>query len=39
MIIFQKSVNKIQVLLESDKTYRYCTWRHVYIYDNILLHS
>ena len=32
--IFPKTVEKIQVLLKSDKNYRYLTWRPVYIYNN-----
>jgi len=32
--IFRKSVEKIQVLLNSDENKRHFTWRHVqYIYD------
>jgi len=32
--IFQKSIQKIQVLLISDKNIGYFTWRTIYIYDN-----
>ena len=35
--IFRKSVEKIQVLLKSDKKSGYFTWRSLYIYDNIWL--
>jgi hypothetical protein len=31
--IFQKSVKKIKVLLKSDKSNEYFTWRPMYIYD------
>ena len=37
--IFRKSLEKIQVLLKSDKNNIYLTWRPVYIYDSTLLHS
>jgi hypothetical protein len=37
--IFRKSVEKIQVLLKSDKNNGYFTWLPVYIYDNISLDS
>jgi hypothetical protein len=37
--IFQNSVKKIQVLLKSDNNNGHCTWRPMYIYDNILLNS
>ena len=32
---FRKSVQKIQILLKSDKNYVYFTWRRWHIYDNI----
>ena len=35
--ICRKSVEKVQVLLKSDKNKGYFTWRPVYIYENILL--
>jgi hypothetical protein len=35
--IFRKSVEKIQVSLKSDKHYGYFTWRHIYIYHNIII--
>ena len=35
--IFQKSVEKIQVLFKSDKNNVYFIQQPVYIYDNILL--
>jgi hypothetical protein len=34
---FLKNVEKIQVLLKSDKNNGYFTWRPMYIYDIILL--
>ena len=37
--IFQKSVEKIQVSLKSDKNNRYFTWRPIYIFDHISLSS
>ena len=37
--VFRKAVQKIQVLLKSDKNNRYFTWRPMYIYDNIALIS
>jgi hypothetical protein len=37
--VFRKSVEKIQVSLESDKNKGYFTRRPVYIYDNISLNS
>ena len=37
--IIRKSVEKIQVSLNSGKNNGYCTWRPVYIYDNISLSS
>jgi len=37
--IFRKSVEKIQVSLQSDKNNGYFIWRPVYINDNILLSS
>ena len=33
--IFQKSVEKFQVLLKCDKKNEYFTWRRVYIYDKL----
>jgi hypothetical protein len=33
----QKSVDKIEVSLKSDKKNGYFTWRPLYIYDNISL--
>jgi hypothetical protein len=35
--IFRKSVEKIQVSLESDKNNGYFIWLHMYIYENISL--
>jgi hypothetical protein len=35
----QKSVEKIQVLLKSEKDNRYSTWRRFHIYGNISLNS
>ena len=35
----QKSVEKIQVSLKSDKNSRYFTWRLTYIYDTISMNS
>jgi len=32
--VFQKSVEKIQVWLKTDKKNRYFMWRPIYIYDN-----
>jgi hypothetical protein len=38
--IFIKSVEKIQVLLKSDKNNGwYCTWGPIYIYDHISLNT
>jgi hypothetical protein len=37
--IFQKCIEKIQVLLKSDKNNGYFTQRPIYKYDNILLIS
>jgi len=37
MNIFLKSVEKIEVLLKSDKNNGYFTWRPVYIYGSISL--
>jgi hypothetical protein len=37
--IFRKSVEKIKVLLKSDKNNAYFTWRPMYMYDNISLNS
>jgi hypothetical protein len=37
--IFEKYVENIQVLLNSDKKNKYLTWRGVNIYDNISLSS
>ena len=37
--IFRKSVEKIEVLLKSDKSNVYFTWRPVCIYDGISLNS
>jgi hypothetical protein len=37
--IFRKSIEKIQVWLNSDKKKGYFTWRPMYIYDNISLIS
>ena len=37
--IFRKSVEKIRVLLKSDKNNKYFTWRRFDIYDNISLNS
>jgi len=34
--IFRKSIEKIQVLLKSDKHYGYFTWRPFYVYHNII---
>jgi hypothetical protein len=34
---FRKSVQKIQVLLISDKNKRYFVWKHIYISDSISL--
>ena len=36
---FPKAVEKIQVLLESDKNNRYFTWRRSDIFDDISLNS
>jgi hypothetical protein len=36
---FRKSVEKIQILLKSDKCDRYFTWRRFHIFDNIWLNS
>ena len=38
-MLFQKSVDKIQVSLKSAKNNRYFTWRRFYIYDSISLKS
>jgi hypothetical protein len=38
-IIFQKSIEKIQVSLKSDGNNEYFAWRAVYIYDSLLLNS
>ena len=35
LIIFRKSVEKIQVLLKSDKNTKYCACRPMGIYDNV----
>jgi hypothetical protein len=35
----RKSVEKIQVLLKSDKNNGHFTWRRVHIYDNMSLNS
>ena len=37
--IFRKSIEKIQISLQSDKNIGYFIWRPVYIYDNISLNS
>jgi hypothetical protein len=37
--IFRKSVQKIKVLLKSDKNYGYFTWKPVHISDHISLSS
>jgi len=37
--IFRKSIEEIEVSLKSDKNIRYCTWRSIYICDNISLSS
>jgi hypothetical protein len=37
--IFRKYVWKIQVWLKSDKNNGYMTWRHMYVYGNMLLNS
>ena len=37
--VFQKSVEKIQVWLKSDKDNKDFSWRPTYIYDHILLNS
>ena len=37
--IFRKSVEKIQVLLKSDKNNGYLTWRQIYIFEHISLSS
>ena len=37
--LFRKSVEKIHVLLKSDKNNGYFTWRRFHIYDNISLNS
>jgi hypothetical protein len=34
--IFRKS---IQVPLKSDNNIRYCSWKHMYAYDNVMLNS
>ena len=39
LMIFRKSVEKIQVWLKSDKNNGYFTWRLLHIYDNISLNS
>jgi hypothetical protein len=39
LYIFRKYVEKIQISLKCDKNNGYFTWRPVYIYDNISLHS
>jgi hypothetical protein len=39
LVIFRKSVEKIQVSLKSDKNDGYFTWRPLYIYDHISLSS
>ena len=39
MNIFRKSVDKIPVLLKSDKNNGYFTWRLIHIFDHILLNS
>jgi len=36
---FRESVEKIQVLLKSDKNNGYVTWRPIYIFDHIALIS
>ena len=36
---FRKQIEKIQVLLKSDKNNEYFTWKPMYIYDNISLNS
>jgi len=33
--VFRKAVEKIQVLLKSDKNNRYFIWRPVYLYEEI----
>ena len=37
--MFRKSIEKIQILLISDKNNRYFTWRPIYIFDHISLSS
>jgi hypothetical protein len=37
--IFKKSVQKIQVSLDSDKNEWYFMWRPTYIYDNISMNA
>ena len=39
IFFFRKSVQKIQISLQSDKNDGYFTWRPMYIYDNISLSS
>jgi hypothetical protein len=39
LIIFRKSVEKIQISLKSDKNKGYFTWRPTYIYDSASLNS
>jgi hypothetical protein len=37
--IFRKSVERVKILLKSDESDRYFTWRPTYIYDIISLNS
>jgi hypothetical protein len=39
VLLFWKSVEKIQVSLKSDKNNRYFTRRHFHVYDSVLLNS
>jgi hypothetical protein len=39
LLVFRKSVHKIQVSLKPDKNNGYFTWRPIYIYSNISLNS
>ena len=39
LIIFRKSVEKIQISLKSDKNNEYFTWWSIYVFDHISLKS